>query len=85
MRSTWEISEDLKAGGSNRAARNIAKRTGVAIFAVYPCRQFVPAKLKFFVDFLAHQFGPTPYWDRGLDLEALYRPVLVPEPMRAVK
>lgn len=85
MRSTWSISEDLKAGRLRIVLPQYRETQGVAIFAVYPCRQFVPAKLKLFVDFLAHQFGPTPYWDRGLDLEALYRPVLVPEPMRAVK
>ena len=42
--------------------------SGVAVYAVYPCRQFVPAKLKLFVDFLAQQFGAMPYWDRDLDL-----------------
>ena len=36
------------------------------IFAVYPNRQFLPPKVRSFIDFLVERFGPDPYWDRGL-------------------
>lgn len=70
LRSTWEISEDLKAGRLTVVLPEYHETSGMAVYAVYPCRQFVPAKLRFFVDFLAQRYGPEPYWDRGLDLSA---------------
>lgn len=83
LRSTWEISDDLKTGRLEVVLPDYCETSGVAVFAVYPCRQFVPAKLKFFIDFLAQQYGPTPYWDRGLDLARGLRPVYVKSAMRA--
>lgn len=37
-----------------------------AIYAVYPSRRHLSAKIRAFVDFLAARFGPEPYWDAGL-------------------
>ncbi len=36
----------------------------VAIFAVYPSRRFLTAKVRSFVDFLSDHFGDEPAWDR---------------------
>jgi DNA-binding transcriptional LysR family regulator len=36
---------------------------GMEIFAVYPATQFVPARLRAFIDYLAEQFGDQPYWE----------------------
>lgn len=38
------------------------------VFAVYPAGRRPPAKVRAFVDFLARRFGPSPPWDRDLDL-----------------
>ena len=54
------------AVGSIVAKMYESRRVGV--YAIYPCRQFVPAKLRVFVDFLADLYGPEPYWDRGIKL-----------------
>ena len=35
-----------------------------AIFAVYPNRKFLPAKVRTFVDFLVEQLGDVPPWER---------------------
>ncbi len=85
MRSTWEISEELKAGRLEVVLPEYHETSGVAVFAVYPCRQFVPAKLKFFVEFLAHHYGSTPYWDRGLDLVRLQNAPYVKAPLRVTQ
>jgi DNA-binding transcriptional LysR family regulator len=82
MRSTWEISDDLKSGRLEIVLPDYRETSGVAVFAVYPCRQYVPAKLKFFVDFLAQQYGSTPYWDRGLDLKTLQGAAYIKTPIR---
>lgn len=75
LRSTWEVSEDLKSGRLTVVLPEYHETSGTAVYAVYPCRQFVPAKLRFFVDFLAQRYGPEPYWDRGLDLSTVKQAV----------
>jgi len=37
------------------------------VYAVYPNRQFLPPKVRSFIDFLLERFGPEPYWDKGID------------------
>jgi DNA-binding transcriptional LysR family regulator len=32
------------------------------LFAVYANRQFLPLKVRSFIDFLVDYFGPRPYW-----------------------
>jgi DNA-binding transcriptional LysR family regulator len=68
LRSTWAIYRELKAGKLKVVMPQYRESPGVAVYAVYPCRQYVPAKLKSFVDFLARHYGPAPYWDRDLDI-----------------
>ena len=36
------------------------------VYAVYPSRQFLTAKVRSFIDFLLERFGENPYWDQGL-------------------
>jgi DNA-binding transcriptional LysR family regulator len=36
------------------------------VYAVYPHRQFLPQKVRSFIDFLVARFGPEPYWDQPL-------------------
>ena len=85
MRSTWEISEELKTGRLEVVLPEYHETSGVAVFAVYPCRQFVPAKLKFFVEFLAQHYGSTPYWDRGLDLSRFHGATYLKTPLRVTQ
>jgi len=85
MRSTWEISEELKTGRLEVILPEYHETSGVAVFAVYPCRQFVPAKLKFFVEFLAQHYGSTPYWDRGLDLSRFHGATYLKTPLRVTQ
>lgn len=37
--------------------------TELSVYAVFPSRKFLSAKVRTFVDFLAGKFGPEPYWD----------------------
>ena len=68
MRATWAVSEELRTGRLKVVLPDYRAASSMAIHAVYPCRQYVPAKLKVFVDYLAQRYGSEPYWDRGLDL-----------------
>lgn len=83
LRPTWDISDDLKAGRLRIVLPDYQEGTRQSIYAVYPCRQYIPAKLRVFVDFLAQRYGPEPYWDRDLNLNRLpksgkARPALSP-------
>ena len=69
LRSTWAVSHELRSGRLKTVMPEYRENTGVAVYAVYPCRQYVPAKLKAFVDFLAQRYGTKPYWDRDLDFD----------------
>jgi hypothetical protein len=42
----------------------------MAVFAVYPSRDFMPAKVDVFLEFLGQHFGPEPYWEKNLGLES---------------
>lgn len=35
-------------------------------YAVYPNRQFLPPKVRSFIDFMVAYYGPEPHWDAGL-------------------
>jgi len=59
---TFLIGGDLGAGRLVTVLDDFADQA-LAIYAVYPHRRHLPAKVRAFVDFLAGRFGPRPYWD----------------------
>jgi DNA-binding transcriptional LysR family regulator len=71
LRSTWDIGPELKSGELKVVLPQYRGSSNVAIYAVYPCREFMPAKVTALIEFLAEFYGPEPYWDKGLDLAKL--------------
>ncbi len=71
LRSTWDIGPELKSGKLEVVLPQYRGSSNVAVYAVYPCREFMPAKVNVFIEFLAELYGPEPYWDKGLDLAKL--------------
>ncbi len=65
LRSTWDIGEELDQGKLVRLLPSYVSMKGIGIYAVYPSRTYLPAKVRLFIDYLAELFGPTPYWDKG--------------------
>lgn len=63
-RSAWEVSEEIEKG---RLVEVLAKYAlpGSDIYAVYPDRKFLPAKVRLFIDFMKVSFGDPPYWERN--------------------
>ena len=61
-RSAWEVSEEVKRGRLATVLDDFAF-PGNNIYAVYPERRLLPAKVKFFIEFLRKQFGDPPYWE----------------------
>jgi len=61
-RSAWEVSEEVKRGRLVTVLDEYAF-PGNNIYAVYPERRLLPAKVKFFIEFLKKTFGDPPYWE----------------------
>jgi len=65
LRSTWDIGQELEDGRLVRVLPEYSATKGLGIYAVYPSRNFLPAKVRLFIEYLAELFGPTPYWDKA--------------------
>ena len=61
-RSAWEVSEEVKKGRLVTVLDEFAF-PGNNIYAVYPERRLLAAKVKFFIEFLRKTFGDPPYWE----------------------
>jgi len=71
LRATWDVGAELKSGRLKVVLPEYRGSSHMAIYAVYPCREFMPAKANVFIEFLAELYGSEPYWDKGLDLAKL--------------
>ncbi|MCB1519234.1 MAG: LysR family transcriptional regulator [Hyphomicrobiaceae bacterium] len=65
LRSTWDIGAELKSGALEVVLPNYRSVSAVSIFAVYPCREFMPNKVTVFIEFLAELYGRNGYWERA--------------------
>ena len=61
-RSAWEVSEEVKRGRLITVLDEFAV-PGNHVYAVYPERRLLPAKVRFFIEFLKKTFGDPPYWE----------------------
>lgn len=73
LRSTWDIGPELADGRLVQVLPNYESSRNVAIHALYASRQFLPAKVRVFIDYLAALYGPSPYWERPNSPQATAR------------
>lgn len=71
LRSTWDIGPELQNGDLEIVLPQYTGSNNIAIYAVYPSREFMPSKVNVFIDFLAELYGSEPYWENELDLSKL--------------
>ena len=64
LRSTWDIGGDLKSGRLLQVLPAWEGSSNLFVSALYPSRQFLPAKVRLFIDYLAGLYGLQPYWER---------------------
>ncbi|NKJ40499.1 LysR family transcriptional regulator [Rhizobium sp. SG570] len=64
LRSTWDVGPELRDGRLVQVLPAYEGSHNVTLSAVYPSRQFLPAKVRVFIDFLTELYGPLPYWER---------------------
>ncbi len=67
--STWDFAEHLKAKELKVILPEFKESEKLNMYAIYASREFVPAKLKVFIDFMEDSIGKkTPHWDKGLKI-----------------
>ena len=74
LRSIWDVGPELQSGALKVVLPQYKGADSVAIYAVYPCRDFMPAKVNALIDFLGDLYGPEPYWEKTMDLAKLNDP-----------
>ena len=62
---TFMVEQQLRSGALLPVLASYAE-SDFGIYAVYPHRRHVSAKVRAFVDYFAERFGPAPYWDEAL-------------------
>jgi DNA-binding transcriptional LysR family regulator len=68
LRSIWEIGPELESGALTVVLPQYRGSSKVAIYAVYPSRDFRPTKAHAFIEFLTKHFGAEPYGEKANDL-----------------
>lgn len=66
LRSVWDVEAELKSGELVVILPDYAGSSKNAIYAVYPCREFMPSKVNVFIDFLAEIYGGQGGWDKAV-------------------
>lgn len=66
LRATWDVGQELKSGELVRILPDYRGMSALAIHAVYPSRDFMPAKVNVFIEHLAETYGNEPYWERDV-------------------
>jgi len=62
LQPTFIVGDDIRAGRLQRVLDDYRVEE-LNVYAVYPHRQYLSAKVRTFVDFLVSYFGSPPYWD----------------------
>ncbi len=70
LRSTWDIGAELEAGQLEVVLPEYRGSSSVGIFAVYPCREFMPNKVNVFIEFLNEVYAANPPAERKLSTRA---------------
>jgi len=68
LRSTWDVGPELRNGSLQVVLPEWRGSSNFGIFAVYPTRDYMPAKVNALIEFLTEVYGPEPYWERSLTI-----------------
>jgi DNA-binding transcriptional LysR family regulator len=69
--STWDIGPALRSGALRLVLPQYRGAVAGAVHAVYPSREYMPAKVDVLIEFLADLYGAVPYWEREIDIDKL--------------
>lgn len=66
MAPTFFFSDAIHHGALESVLHDF-ETDSISIYAIYPHRRHLSARVRSFVDFLADRYGEYPYWDRACD------------------
>ena len=66
LRATWDIGAELESGELKIVLPQYSGSSKNAIYAVYPCREFMPAKVNAFIEFFAGIFEKDAAWAKPI-------------------
>ena len=61
LRPTWDVGAQLASGELKVVLPQYRGTSNLGIYAVYPCRDYMPEKVTVFIDFLASLFTAEPW------------------------
>lgn len=67
LRSTWDVSEELADGRLRIVLPQYTNPADTGLYAVFPSRRFLPAKVRGFIDYLCKVYGSVPYWETAIE------------------
>jgi DNA-binding transcriptional LysR family regulator len=76
LRSLWDVSEELKSGSLRMVLPDYKGADAVSIYAVYPCRDFMPAKVNAMIDHLSSIYANAGTFDRPMPDVAAVAPAV---------
>ena len=63
LKATWDIARAIKTGRLNVLLEDFPIASDTSVWAIYPSRRNVPAKVTAFVSFMKSHFDSEPHWD----------------------
>ena len=71
LRATWDIGPEVERGELVIVMPEYSGSAKNAIYAVYPCREFMPAKVNAFIEFFAELFEKDGAWARTINARSI--------------
>jgi DNA-binding transcriptional LysR family regulator len=68
LRSLWDVGPELRRGELKVVLPQYRGADSVAIYAVYPCREFMPTKVNALIEFLGEVFSSETSWPKSAAL-----------------
>ncbi|NOT70312.1 MAG: LysR family transcriptional regulator [Hyphomicrobium sp.] len=65
LRATWDIGAELERGELQIVLPEYTGSSKNGIFAVYPCREFMPSKVNTFIEFFGDLLERDPAWSKA--------------------
>ena len=71
LRATWDVGPELQRGELKVVLPDYHGSSKNGIFAVYPCREFMPSKVNAFIEFYGDVLEKDPAWNKANSPAAL--------------
>ncbi|MGB6053911.1 MAG: LysR family transcriptional regulator [Burkholderiaceae bacterium] len=63
LKATWDVAAAIKTGRLITILNDYPIASDTSVWAVYPSRRNLPAKVSAFIDFMKEHFNTQPHWD----------------------